>query len=158
EPKLGFNWAGGQVNSASLTRTGHAAGVSLSMALGDPFMIGVTTKYLHLDTTAPLPAGTTPSSPTPHPLHRGHRGLALLVRLGDKFNITTVAYNLWDHGSRESPLSLGIGLAYVPLPILSITFDTVVNFTGYRERVEDPKDPSKVRIEDRITARLGPGI
>ena len=57
-PKVGFTWAGGQINSATLTRTGHAAGLSLSMALGDKFMVGVTAKYLHLDTAAPQPAGT----------------------------------------------------------------------------------------------------
>src|SRR5678816_519036 len=38
EPKRGFNWAGGQIKEASWTRTGHAAGLSLSMALGDHFM------------------------------------------------------------------------------------------------------------------------
>src|SRR6185295_3871029 len=37
-PKVGFNWAGGRVESASLTRTGHTAGLSLSMALGEKFM------------------------------------------------------------------------------------------------------------------------
>src|SRR5262245_41562099 len=148
EPKVGFNWAGGQVTNASLTRTGHAAGLSLSLALGDRFMIGLTTKYLHFDTTAPLPAGTSPSSLTMDKVNGVTWDLSLLVRAGDKFNITAIAYNLWDHGSRESPLSLGIGLAYVPMPVFSITFDTVVNFSGYKERVEDPKDPSKVKIED----------
>src|SRR5262245_13208876 len=41
QPQVGFNWAGGQVDKARLTRTGHAAGLSLSLALGDRFMIGL---------------------------------------------------------------------------------------------------------------------
>src|SRR6185369_15501367 len=120
-PKLGFNWAGGQVNSAELTRTGHAAGLSLSVALGDHFMLGLTTKYLHFDTTAPLPAGTQPSSLNFDSVNGVTFDVGLIIRAGDKFNIAAIGYNLWDHGSRESPLSLGIGLAYVPVPVLSIS-------------------------------------
>src|SRR5262249_18310800 len=32
-PKLGFKWAGGQVDSTTITRTGHAVGLSLSYPL-----------------------------------------------------------------------------------------------------------------------------
>jgi hypothetical protein len=108
-PKLGFNWAGGKIDSEQITRTGHAAGLSLSLPLGD------------------------------------------------RFNVGLIGYNLWDHGSRESPLSLGIGLAYVPLPTLSINFDTVINFTGYQNYKIDMMT-GKVTLDQRTTARLGPGI
>jgi hypothetical protein len=161
QPKIGFNWAGGFVEQATLTRTGHAAGLSLSIPLGDRFILGATAKYLHFDTTAPLP---TVNGIPPVPDHLTFDSVnsvtfdvGMIVRLGDRFNIGLVGYNLWDHGSRESPLSLGIGLAYVPIPTLSINFDTVINFTGYQNYKFDPMT-GKVNLEQRTTARLGPGI
>src|SRR5262249_53641475 len=44
-PTVGFNWAGGVLHDVQTTRTGHAAGLSLSMKLGEYFMLGLTTKY-----------------------------------------------------------------------------------------------------------------
>lgn len=157
QPKLGFNWAGGRVNPEQITRTGHAAGLSLSIPLGDRFIIGATAKYLHFDTTAPLPMGTVPDHLTLDTVNGVTFDVGLLLRLGERFNIGLVGYNLWDHGSRESPLSLGVGLAYVPLPVLSINFDTVINFTGYQTYRYDAMT-GKVSLDQRTTARLGPGI
>jgi hypothetical protein len=156
-PKVGFHWAGGRIDSATLTRTGHAAGLSLSLPLGDRFIIGATAKYLHFDTTAPLPMGTVPDHISLDSVNGVTFDVGLLVRLGDKFNIGLIGYNLWDHGSRESPLSLGLGLAYVPLPTLSINFDTVVNFTGFQTYHYDMAT-NKVTLDQRTTARLGPGL
>ena len=156
-PKLGFNWAGGTIGSEQITRTGHAAGLSLSLPLGDHFILGATAKYLHIDTTAPLPMGTVPDHLTLDSVNGVTFDIGMIVRLGDKFNIGLVGYNLWDHGSRESPLSLGIGLAYVPLPSLSINFDTVVNFSGYQNYRVDMLT-GKISLDQKTTARLGPGI
>jgi hypothetical protein len=156
-PKLGFNWAGGRIESEQITRTGHAAGLSLSLPLGDRFILGVTAKYLHFDTTAPLPMGTVPDHLTLDTVNSVTFDIGMIVRLGDRFNIGLIGYNLWDHGSRESPLSLGIGLAYIPIPSLSINFDTVVNFTGYQNYRIDMMT-GKVSLDQRTTARLGPGI
>ena len=109
-----------------------------------------------MDTVAPLPKGTSPSSLTFDSINGVTFDVGLIFRLGDKFNIGAIGYNLWDHGSSETPLSLGIGLAYVPLPTLSINFDTVVNFTGYKQLHVNSMDQTK--LDSRITARLGPGI
>ena len=156
-PKLGFQWAGGQINSAQITRTGHAAGLSLSYPLGDRFILGATVKYLHLDTTAPLPAPTVPSTLTLDTVNGVTFDVGLIVRLGDKFNIGLIGYNLWDHGSRESPLSLGMGIGYVPTPSVKLAFDAVVNFTGYQNYNFDPMT-GIVRRDARVTGRLGPGV
>ncbi len=156
-PKLGFNWAGGRIDSEEITRTGHAAGLSLSLPLGDHFILGATAKYLHIDTTAPLPMGTVPDHLTLDTVNGVTFDIGMIVRLGDQFNIGVIGYNLWDHGSRESPLSLGIGLAYVPLPTLSINFDTVIDFTGYQNYQIDMMT-GKVTLDQKTTARLGPGI
>jgi hypothetical protein len=156
-PKLGFHWAGGFVPSATLTRTGHAAGLSLSIPLGDRFILGATAKYLHISTTAPLPMGTVPSQLTLDSVNGVTFDVGLILRLGEKFNIGLIGYNLWDHGSRESPLSLGIGLAFMPVPSLSINFDTDVNFTGYQSYKLD-QATGKVSLDQRSTARLGPGL
>ena len=156
-PKIGFQWAGGKVDSEQITRTGHAAGLALSIPLGDRFIIGATAKYLHLDTTAPLPMGAVPDHLTLDSVNGVTFDVGMILRLGQTFNIGLIGYNLWDHGSRESPLSLGIGLAYVPIPALSINFDTVVNFTGYQNYRIDMMT-GKVTLDQRTTARLGPGI
>ena len=156
-PRLGFNWAGGKIDSEQITRTGHAAGLSLSLPLGDHFILGATAKYLHIDTTAPLPMGTVPDHLTLDSVNGVTFDVGMIVRLGERFNVALIGYNLWDHGSRESPLSLGIGLAYVPLPTLSINFDTVVNFTGYQTYKFDMAT-NKVTLDQKTTARLGPGI
>jgi hypothetical protein len=156
-PRFGFTWAGGHVESAQATRTGHAAGLSLSIPLGDKFIIGATAKYLHFDTTAPLPMGTVPDHLTFDSVNGVTFDVGMILRLGDKFHAGLIGYNLWDHGSRESPLSLGIGLAYVPLPTLSINFDTVINFTGFQTYHYDMAT-GKVSLDQRTTARLGPGI
>ena len=157
QPRIGFNWAGGKVESEQITRTGHAAGLSLSIPLGDHFILGATAKYLHMDTTAPLPTGTVPDHLTLDSVNGVTFDVGMIVKLGDRFNIGLVGYNLWDHGSRESPLSLGIGLAYVPVPSLSINFDTVINFTGYQDYEVDMMT-GKVSLNQKTTARLGPGI
>ncbi len=156
-PRIGFQWAGGQINSEEIKRTGHAAGLSLSVPLGDRFIIGATAKYLHIDTTAPLPMGTVPNHLTLDTVNGVTFDIGAIVRIGQSFNIGVIGYNLWDHGSRESPLSLGMGLSYVPIPSLSINFDTVVNFTGYQNYRVDPMT-GKVSLDQRTTARLGPGI
>jgi hypothetical protein len=156
-PKLGFDWAGGRVDNATFTRTGHVAGLSLSIPLGDKFIVGATIKYLHFSTTAPLPQGAVPSTLTTDSVNGISFDVGLLLHLGDKFNIGLVGQNLWDHGSKESPLSLGIGLAYMPLPVFTISFDTLVNFTGYTNIAIDPMT-DQVNTTRRIAARLGPGL
>ncbi len=157
--KLGFNWAGGRVNEAKLTREGHAAGLSLSMALGERFLLGATIKYLHFDTTGPLPEGTVPAKISLDSVNGVTFDVGLLVKLHPKFNMAAIGYNLWDHGSRESPASLGLAASFMPIPSLSINFDAVTNFTGYKTPVYDPSNPAIVKSYDfRATARLGPGL
>ena len=43
------------------------------------------------------------------------------------------------------------------MPTLSINFDTVINFTGYQNYRVDTMT-GKVSLDQRTTARLGPGI
>jgi hypothetical protein len=156
-PKLAFNWAGGFQSTTSLSREGHVAGLSLSIPLGDKFIIGATAKYLHLSTTAPLPPPTVPSSLTFDSVNGITFDVGILVRLGDHFHIGVVGYNLWDHGSRETPLSLGGGVSYMPVPSLSINFDAVINFTGYQTYHYD-MTTGKTTLDQRTTGRLGPGL
>src|SRR6185312_3704188 len=93
-PKIGFNWVGGTVGSEQITRTGHAAGLSLSVPLGDRFILGATAKYLHFDTTAPLPMGTVPDHLTLDTVNGVTFDVGMIVRLGDRFNIGLIGYNL----------------------------------------------------------------
>ncbi len=157
KPKIGFDWAGGTVPSDTITRSGSVVGLSLSIPLGDYFLIGATAKYLHMSTVAPLPKGTVPSSLTLDAVNGVTFDVGLIVKLGTKFNIGVIGYNLWDHGSRETPLSLGGGLAYIPIPNLTINFDAVINFTGYQSYKYD-STTGKVSLDQKTTGRLGPGL
>ncbi len=162
-PKLGFNWAGGRVDNAKLTREGHAAGLSLSMSLGERFLLGATLKYLHFGTTAPLPeiGGITPvpADTTLDSVNSVTFDVGLIIKAHPKFQLGITGQNLWDHGSRETPASLGLGLSFIPIPALSINFDALTNFTGYKEAVYDPMNPNVVqKFNFKATARIGPGI
>jgi len=158
-PKLGFNWAGGRVDNANLTRDGHAAGLSLSIALGERFLLGASVKYLHFETKAALPEGTVPAELVLDRVNGVTFDVGVLIKAHPKLHLGVVGYNLWDHGSRESPASLGLGLSFIALPQLSINFDAVVNFTGYKEPVVDEANPLIVKSYNfKATARLGPGI
>lgn len=154
-PQFGFNWAGGEVGSARATRQGHAAGLSLSLALGK-FMLGASVKYLNFKTTSPLPKGTVPSKLTQDSVNGVTFDFALMAHLGDRFNMAIIAQNLWDHHSPETPTTLGIGLTVMPIPALSINFDVATNFTGHQIYKLDENDVGKTKTV--ITARLGPGI
>lgn len=156
-PKVGFDWAGGVVPTEKITRTGHIAGLALSIPLGESFIIGATAKYLHMDTTAPLPKGTVPSDLTFDSINGVTFDVGMILKLGRVFRVGLIGYNLWDHGSRETPLSLGVGLSYSVLPNLAINFDTDINFSGYQRYSYDP-DTGKVNLYQRTTARLGPGV
>ncbi|MEO6950266.1 MAG: hypothetical protein ABI321_00530 [Polyangia bacterium] len=156
-PKLGFDWAGGRVADDKLTRSGHAAGISLSIALGERFLLGASVKYLHFDTNAPLPAGTHPSKLSLDHINGVTFDVGATFKLHPKFQIAAVGYNLWNHGSRETPTSAGFGLSFIPIPTLLINFDGVANFTGYKTLVVTD-DPSVVKYKFKPTGRFGPGI
>jgi len=158
-PKLGrVNWAGGAIDNAIATRTGHATGLVLSLPLGEKFIIGAAVKYFHFDTTLPLPAGALPSTLTLDSVNGITFDVSLLLRVADKFHITAIGQNLWDHSSRETPLTLGLGIAVIPVKTFAITFDTAVNFTGYRNYLGLDPITGQALTSSRITARLGPGL
>ncbi len=154
-PRLGYYWAGGKIRSAEITRTGHEAGLSLALPLGDKFILGATLKYLYFNTTAPLPTGAIPGSLTLDHLNGITFDVSALLRLG-KFNIAAIGYNLWDHGSRETPLSLGLAIGFVPTQSFNINFDAVTNFTGYETYRIDAN--GKVTFQSVVTGRLGGGM
>jgi hypothetical protein len=156
-PKVGFEWAGGRVESATLTRQGHAAGLSLSIPLGDRFILGATIKYINFETSAPLPAGTVPDKLKLDQVNGVTFDVGMIVRLGDRFRIALTGQNLWDHGSRESPLMLGMGVGVFPIPALAIAFDAAVNFTGFTTYSYDPTTGAASR-NFKAEGRFGPGL
>jgi hypothetical protein len=153
-PKLGYDYPGGHIESATATREGHSAGLSLGIPLGERLALGATVKYLHLSTTGPLPQGV-PGTRLLDNADGITFDVGLLLRLSERLNIAEIGYNLWDHHTREAPLALGLGVALVPTPRLSINFDTVIDFT-YQQLQVDPA--GNVNLNRRTTVRLGPGL
>ncbi len=154
-PKFGFVWPGGFVKDGAATRIVHVAGLALSVPIGEKVILGATTKYVYSTFTAPLPMGSMPTAVSFGGVNGVTWDASMLLRLG-KFNLTTIGYNLWDHGSRETPLGLGMAVAVIPVPELTLNFDSVVNFTGYQSLRYD-KDNNPV-YDTRITARIGAGL
>lgn len=161
DPKLGTYWAGGLLEHPSVTRQGHAAGLALSMAFGDRFLLGATIKYLHMNTALSLPTGSVPPHLSLDSLNNVTFDVGGIVKIVPKLNFAIVGQNLWSHNSVETPTLLGFGLSYMPLPSLSINFDGVVNFTGYRTPIYEKTAGQDVAVEGtkfKATGRFGPGL
>ena len=147
--------------AADVTREGHETGLSLALPIGEKFSFGVTTKYMHITTTAALPTfdpktgmpGTqtvTLDSTTSAAAADGFTmDVGAGLRLGESFNIGLVGYNLIPLRSREAPVGLGTGLAYKYLTVFTAALDLVVDFNKYKDRGTG---------NDLVTVRLGGGL
>ncbi len=157
QPKLGFNWAGGRIERGQLHREGHVASLSLAVPLGR-FILGSNIKYVNIDVNGDLPKGTSPSTLEFDSVNGVTFDVSLLLQASSKFNVAVIGYNLWDHGSRETPLSLGMALGFVPSQIVVINFDAVLNFTGYKSlNVDNTVTPAKTSQGGKTTGRMGLG-
>jgi hypothetical protein len=163
EPKIGTYWAGGLIPKATAKREGHAAGLSLSMALGERFLLGATLKYLHFNTDLPLPEGTSPSKLSLDALNGVTFDVGAIIKIVPQLQLGVTGQNLWNHNSSETPSLLGLGLSWIPIPALMINFDGVANFTGYRKPIyENPGTSLEYAAitgaKFKATGRFGPGI
>jgi len=98
-------------------RHAHTAGISLSRALGDRFLLGSTAKYFS--------AG---SDLMDEPDASGFNWDAgLTVRLTDIVNVAAVGYNLWGKRSPQYPRAASGGVLLRPWGPLAVNFDAVWN-------------------------------
>ena len=181
-PKLHLIPNGGTtVVTPDVTREGHETGVALALPLGDKFGLGVTMKYLTVSTTATAQKGladlkcATPldgtdtvmggkaytcvlddSSLAGNSIARGFSiDAGISARLGDKFQVGLVGYNLIPLRSVEAPIGMGLGLAFKPTPMFTIALDTVIQFNQWNDYSTSTPTMYGNRF---VTGRLGGGI
>ena len=149
-----------------ITRSGSETGIALAIALGDYVTFGVTSKYLRFATEALNPAWdgkNTPDQPEKLTLDSTISAAAadgftidtgLTLRLGDRFRLAAVGYNLIPLRSVDAPMALGMGAAFKATPAFTLAFDTVIDFDKYYQLV----DVQKGTTERLTTVRLGGGL
>lgn len=111
-------------------RSGHEGGVSLAVPLGGLVFVGGQLKYLRLITEpqAPPLTGTKAEKDT----FTGFTfDLGVTVRPLTQLSLGAVAYNLNDLKSPFAPMGGGLGASVMPIAMLTLTFDAVVDLTTY---------------------------
>jgi hypothetical protein len=124
EPKLTLDPT---VGSITYTRRGHEAGLSLAYPLAERFILGVTNKYVYLNSTDEL--GSIPGARS-----RGYTlDVGLVLRLSDAINFGAVGQNVVPMKTWETPPTLGLGLALAALQALVLDVDVVIRWLDYRD-------------------------
>ena len=112
--------------SDGVNQTGHLFGGSLSFPLLDKIFLGGSAKYVHFtDATSTTHTGFTFDA-------------GLTVRPIPQVSIGAVGYNLLDRNTPWAPRALGGGVAVLPMPMLILVFDSVL------EKVYDNSGRDKV--------------
>lgn len=160
-PKLTVSPSG----ATSVTHTGSETGLVFGIALGDYVTFGLSMKYLRFSTEAVNPSydaktnNTVPQtllldSTTSTAAADGFTmDTGITLRLGERFNIAAVGYNLVPLRSRDAPLALGLGAALKATPSFTMAFDAVIDFDKYYRLDEATQEAVK-----RTTTRLGGGL
>ncbi|MDX2020838.1 MAG: hypothetical protein SF187_11400 [Deltaproteobacteria bacterium] len=112
--------------------SGHEGGVALAVPFGERVFVGGQIKYLRLTTESPAVAPTVTGEKDK--LSGFNFDLGATVRPVDQLSIGGVVYNLNDQKTPLTPFSAGGGVTFMPLPVVTVTFDTVVDFTTYDDK------------------------
>jgi hypothetical protein len=151
EPKLTLDSTLGEV---AYTRRGHEAGLALAYPLAERFILGVTNKYVYLNTTDPT--GNVPGARS-----RGYTmDVGLLLRISDAINFGAVGQNVVPMKTFETPPTLGMGLALAAINALVIDADVVIRWLDYRDdlklrMVVGVKVGGEYFVGNRFPLRLG---
>ncbi len=152
EPKFStFSLDGSNI---SYTRRGHEAGVSLAYPLAERFILGVTNKYVYLNSTDPT--GSIPGARS-----RGYTlDAGFVLRISDAINFGAVGQNVVPMKTFETPPTLGLGLAFAALSALTVDADVVIRWLDYRDdqklrMVVGVKVGGEYFVGNRFPLRLG---
>ncbi|MBI5479667.1 MAG: hypothetical protein HY906_12460 [Deltaproteobacteria bacterium] len=151
EPKFTLD---STLGSIGYTRRGHEAGLALAYPLAERFILGVTNKYVYLNTTDET--GNIPGARS-----RGYTlDVGLVLRLSDAINFAAVGQNVVPMKTWETPPTLGVGLALAALQALVIDVDLVVRWLDYRDdqklrTVVNIKAGGEYFVGNKFPVRLG---
>jgi hypothetical protein len=115
------------VGSLTYTRRGHEAGLALAYPLAERFILGLTNKYVYLNSTNE--AGNLPGARS----HGYTMDVGFVLRFSDAINFGAVGQNVVPAKTWETPPTLGFGLALAALQALVLDVDVVVRWLDYRD-------------------------
>ncbi|HVZ75351.1 MAG TPA: hypothetical protein VHJ20_23400 [Polyangia bacterium] len=98
---------------------GHEAGLSLALPFGRYLSFGVTGKWLRLVDSDAVPDSTGGIT----------FDAGATVRATDRFSLGVVGQNLRDLQTGQVPQLMSYGLAFLPLPTVTVAIDGVTTFT-----------------------------
>lgn len=130
--------------------------LGLSYAIGQWLCLGVTIKYLYTDRNGEGPLGTAlmPSSGDPL-LNTVTVDAGLIIKLGDRFFLGAVGYNLTNLDSLFAPLRAGFGAATTIIDNLTIAFDVLLDFTSRDETLIYYMGGMEYFLINHIPIRIG---
>ncbi len=115
----------------SVTQTAHQVGTALSVPFNENLSVGVTVKYIWLETV------TDPIVPTSASTSRNQKGFSFdagaVLRPVDGLGVGIVGYNLARLDTQFSPRGAGLGLSYAPIPAFLLAADVVADFDSSRD-------------------------
>jgi hypothetical protein len=114
----------------ALKRSGHEAGASLAIPFGSMVFLGGQLKYLRLATESQVAPAMGPDAAS-NKLSDYTFDVGITVRPAAQLSLGAVAYNVKDLKDKVAPFGAGLGVSFAPLPVLTMTFDTVFDFTTY---------------------------
>jgi hypothetical protein len=119
--------------SPSATQTAHQVGTALSIPFNENLSIGLTVKYIWLETvTDPDPA--VPMSESTSQNKKGFSfDAGAVLRPVDGLGVGIVGYNLARLDTQYSPRGAGLGLSYAPFPTFLLAADVVADFDSHRD-------------------------
>ncbi len=152
EPKFSnFSLDGSTI---SYTRRGHEAGLALAYPLAERFILGVTNKYLYLNSTDQT--GNIPGARS-----RGYTlDTGFVLRISDAINFGAVGQNVVPMKTWETPPTLGLGLSLGLLKAMTLEADVVIRWLDYRDgeklrMVVGVKAGGEYFVGNRFPLRLG---
>lgn len=127
-----------------VVREGHETGLSLALPIGNYFSLGLTSKYIHNNTTVANPTcdptipdtcqRITLDSTTSRAAADGFSiDFGITARLGSSVSFGVIGYNLVPLRSVEAPMALGMGLGYQWGQSLLVELDGVVYFDRFHK-------------------------
>ena len=153
--------------NADVTRSGNEIGLSFALPLGDHFAFGITAKYSNISTDGVNPAAATDKnapptvnydSTTTHDAKGFTMDAGLNIKLSDSFGIGVVGHNFIPLHSVETPIGLGMGLAYQVTPNVMFVADARIDFDRYKKPSTTDATGNVIEGANRTSARIGGGM
>ena len=125
--------AGGKLLTLDEVTNTHEVALGLAYPLGSLATIGLTAKYLNHQSTLP---STAPAELAPAGISTVSFDAGAIIKLVQGLQVGVVGYNLVPVDSYNYPRLLGMGASYTFAQLMTVSFDTVLNFNSHPDGVK----------------------